>query len=138
MGRFFHSLWFVVLLWAAIFVAWGITMLNDWFFYIWWSDIVLHFAGGFWVFVLVRYLGEHYGIEIVGEHRRLAAFLAYISLVALAGVLWEFYELILDRYVVVTGFTYLAHVFEDTLLDLFMDMCGGIVAYLLYLKNGKN
>lgn len=135
--KFFHSLKFVVLVWAAIFVLWGFTMLNEWLFYHWWADIVLHFAGGFWIFLLARYIFEHYKLEISGEHRNIAKIFIFISFVAFVGVLWELFEFILDRYIVHTGFTYLARVFEDTLLDLLMDILGGITAFLLYFKNGK-
>ena len=53
------------------------------------------------------------------------------------GVLWEFFEFVMDRYIVFTRFTYLFGVFEDTLLDLLMDILGGAIAFLLYFKNGK-
>src|SRR3989344_6473032 len=137
MKRFFYSLKFVVLLWVAIFVAWGVAMLNEWFFYKWWADIILHFAGGFWVIVLVWYITKHYKNEIIGEHKNVVTFFAFISFVVFVGVFWEFFELILDRYIAFTGFTYLPKVFEDTLLDLVMDIFGGITAFLLYFKNDK-
>ena len=137
MKRFFYSLKFVVLLWVAIFVAWGVAMLNEWFFYKWWVDIILHFAGGFWVMALAQYIAKYYGNEITGKHKNIITFFVFISFVVFVGVFWEFFELILDRYIALTGFTYLPRVFEDTLLDLVMDMFGGITAFLLYFRNGK-
>lgn len=137
MTNFFHSLKFVVLLWGGIFVAWAFTMIYEWHFYYWWVDMILHFAGGFWVLVLARYVANHYNIEMSGAHRDVARFLVFISFVAFVGILWEFFEFILDRYITFTGFTYLARVFEDTLLDLVLDILGGTIAFLLYFKNGK-
>ena len=99
--------------------------------------MVLHFAGGFWVFVLARYVTEHFGNEIVGEQKNIMTFIAFISFVAFVGVLWELFEFIMDRYIVLSGFTYLARVFEDTLSDLILDMLGGIMAFILYFNFKK-
>lgn len=137
MKNFFNSLRFVVLLWAAIFVAWGFSMLNERLFFHWWIDVVLHFMGGFWVLVLAKYIAHHYNNEIIGAHQKITKLIVFISFVAFVGVLWEFFEFMVDRYVTFTGFTYLSRVFEDTLLDLLMDIFGGITAFLLYFKNGK-
>ena len=137
MSKFFHSLRFVILLFAGIFVAWGVAMLNEWFFYKWWVDIILHFAGGFWIVVLAWHVAGYFGNDITGEQKNFIKFLCFISFVAFVGVLWEFFEFIMDRYLVFTGFTYLSGVFEDTLLDLVMDILGGATAFLLYFKNGK-
>lgn len=95
--------------------------------------MILHFAGGFWVFVIARHVAEHYGNKVTGEHKNIITFLVFISFVVLVGVLWEFFEFILDRYIVESGFTYLKGVFEDTLLDLLMDILGGMAAFLMYL-----
>lgn len=62
---------------------------------------------------------------------RMVFFVIMIGVVALVGVLWEFFELILDRYIMHTGFTYLPRVFEDTLSDLFMDLLGGAFMFLI-------
>lgn len=134
---FFHSLKFVVLVWTAIFVVWIFSNIYEWLFYYWWVDVVLHFAGGFWVFVLSRYITDQHKNSISGERRNLMTFLAFISFVAFAGVLWEFFEFVLDRYIILNGYTYLSGVFEDTLSDLLMDILGGITAFVLYFKNGK-
>lgn len=137
MKNFFYSLKFVILLWVAIFIAWGFTMIYEWHFYYWWVDMILHFSGGFWIMVLSRYIIEHYKIEINGVGKKLVKFVVFVSFVALVGVLWEFYEFVLDRYITMSGFTYLARAFEDTLSDLALDILGGITAFLLYFKNGK-
>lgn len=135
--NFFKSLKFVVALWVWIFVAWGFAMVYEWHFYYWWVDMVLHFAGGFWVFVLARYVVDHYRITITGAHQKIARFFIFISFVVFVGVLWELFEFVLDRYITESGFTYLPRVFEDTLSDLVLDIMGGITAFILYFKNGK-
>ena len=137
MKRFFYSLKFVLLLFAGIFVAWGFAMVYEWHFYFWWVDMVLHFAGGFWVFVLARFIAKSFGNEIAGEQKKFVTFIAFISFVAFVGVLWELFEFVMDRYIVLSGFTYLSRVFEDTLSDLVLDMLGGTTAFLLYFKNDK-
>ena len=48
---------------------------------------------------------------------------------ALVGVLWEFFEFGLNRYIVHIGFIN----YEDTLLDLFFDLLGGAVGFILIL-----
>lgn len=135
--KYFNSLKFVIILWMIIFATWGFAMVYDWYFYYGWMDIILHFAGGFWVFVLIRHVTDHYNLEITGVHKEIARFFIFISFVAFAGVLWEFFEFVLDRYITFTGFTYLSKVFEDTLSDLASDIFGGIIAFLLYFKNGR-
>lgn len=137
MRDFFHSLKFVVLLWAGIFVAWVLTTIYEWHFYYWWIDVILHFSGGFLVLAMTRYITVNWGNEVIGEQKNFVTFLAFISFVAFVGVLWEFYEFVLDRYILFTGYTFLSGVFEDTLLDLVMDILGGITAFVLYFKNGK-
>ena len=107
MRNFFYSLKFVILLFAGIFIAWAIAMLNEWFFYKWWVDIILHFVGGFWVVVLGQYIFKHYQIEINGINKNFINFIVFVSFVAFVGVLWEFFEFVMDRYIAFTGFTYL-------------------------------
>lgn len=132
---FLHSLKFVILVFVGIFVAWGFTMIYEWHFHYWWVDNILHFTGGFWIFLVAQHFAEHYGNKISGEHKNIITFVIFISFVVFVGVLWEFFELVLDRYIVESGFTYLKRVFEDTLTDLLMDMFGGVTGFLLYFKN---
>ena len=77
-----------------------------------------HLLGGFWVFITFRALSRHFNLEISGKYRTLARFFVFIGLVMLVGVLWEFWEFILDRFLIHSGFTYLPGVYEDTLKDL--------------------
>ena len=56
-----------------------------------------------------------------------------LGIVALVGVLWEFTEFVWDRYIFQSGFTYFSGVYEDTLSDLFFDLLGGSLAYILFL-----
>lgn len=132
--NFLKSLKFALIFLTGIFIVHAIAGIYDWFFRYWWLDIILHFAGGFWVFVMARYGMQHYRIEITGPKKELVRFFIFVSFVTFLGVLCEFYEFIFDRYIVFTGFTYLPGTFEDTLLDLVMDILGGITAYILYFK----
>ena len=100
--------------------------------------MVLHFAGGFWVMILALYVTRQFGNEVIGEQKNIITFVAFVSFVAFAGVLWELFEFVMDRYIIFSGFTYLSRVFEDTLSDLVLDILGGITAFLLYFRNDEN
>ena len=114
--------------------VWAVTLAYGFHFEYWWVDVILHFLGGLWTFVLARYIAARYGLEISGRGKNLAALVLFISFVALVGVAWEWFEFFYDRYVFHTGFTYLPGVFEDTLADLFFDLFGALVGFLLYRK----
>ncbi len=74
---------------------------------------------------------------MIGEHDGFYSFIIFIGFVALTGVLWEFFELVLDRYLIHNGYSFLPGVYEDTLSDLFFDLLGGTIAFLIYLYIGK-
>jgi len=67
------------------------------------------------------------------------ALVVVISFVALIGVFWEFYELIMDR--LITKNNYISILQSggliDTMKDLFVDLLGGSVAILMYLNERK-
>ena len=114
--------------------AWAVTLAYEFHFQYWWIDVLLHFAGGLWTFVLARYVASRCGLEISGRGKKIATLILFVSFVALVGVLWEWFELFYDRYVFHTGFTYLPGVFEDTLADLFFDLFGALVSFLFYFR----
>lgn len=134
MRRFFESFIFIFIFWASIILVWYLGFIYDFWFRFWWFDIPLHFSGGLWSFVAVSYTLRKFNIVIEGSRKELVSFILLISSIALIGVVWEFAELIFDRYVFRTGFTFLPGVFEDTLLDLLMDILGGIIGFVFYKK----
>ena len=97
----------------------------------------MHFLGGFWIYISARTLIKYFNFNMIGEHDGFYSFIIFIGFVALTGVLWEFFELVLDRYLIHNGYSFLPGVYEDTLSDLFFDLLGGTIAFLIYLYIGK-
>jgi len=131
MASFFKSPAFV--LWLLIAIL-GVWVLGFWFglYYLMpWLDIPLHFFGGLWVYVFMRSLGIMIGLEINSQFRYLTKLLIFMGAVLFVGVFWEFWEFVLDRYLVHNGYTFLPGVYEDTLGDLLIDLLGGITGFLL-------
>jgi len=133
--QFFSSFRFLVGLWAVIVVVWLFALYYNLFFLIWWFDIPLHFLGGVWACLFVRYVYVRCGLELQGNGNKIALFVFFVSSVMLIGVAWEFYEFIFDRYIYLAGYTRLAGVYENTLKDLFFDFIGAVVGY--FISNHK-
>lgn len=92
----------------------------------WWADVLMHFTGG--VFIGMSYvmlLGLLQKEGHVGKMNKIAFFTFIISLVALTALVWEFGEfssdLIFDTKVQVS--------LSNTMQDLFLGVCGGIIGY---------
>ncbi len=135
MTPFFKSFAFVWIFLAVLLFVWGVGMWFNLPFLIWWFDIPLHFAGGFWAFLFFLALIKKLNFKIVGPFSGLAYFVWLLGAVVLIGVSWELVEFVGDRFVLKLGFTYLPKVYEDTLLDLFMDLSGGILGGIIYRRH---
>src|SRR3989344_705259 len=135
MSVFFKSQAFVLWLLFLILGGWAIGFWFVLYFLIPWLDIPLHFFGGFWVYIFVRLLGIRFGLEINSQFSGLAKFFIFMGAVLFIGVFWEFWEFVLDRYIIHNGYTYLPGVYEYTLADLVIDFLGGITGFFL-IKNG--
>ena len=126
----FNSYIFVAIFLFAVLGFWGIGMWFGLHFIFWWYDVAAHFAGGAWVMSLAFLLKNKLGIEN-SNLKGFALFVTMLGIVALVGVLWEFFEFVLDRYITMAKLTYLPNVFEDTLADLFWDLTGGTAMFLI-------
>jgi len=88
-----------------------------------WVDIPIHFLGGVsvgYMFVLfLRFFKEENLIEI---KNKLVFVLLVVCAVSFIAVLWEFWEFSMEIFLNVDW----ALGYEDTLLDLFMGMLGGL------------
>jgi len=96
---------------------------------LWWYDILLHLAGGFWVGFLFFYIfGERLNVfsETQVMARPFVMLVLAIGFVLLVGVLWEFYEYMHDI-ILASRYTELARQpnLGDTLSDLVNDIIGG-------------
>jgi uncharacterized membrane protein YjdF len=102
------------------------------YFFIWWFDVVMHFAGGFWVAMLALFLIREHSFD------NLILLWLVLGLVMLIGVAWEFMEFGLNHFV--GGWAerifYQTNI-EDTLGDLIADICGGLVAFILFKVRKK-
>lgn len=107
---------------------------------IWWIDMVLHFSGGFFIGLVALWLLFNYlNLPIQKEALPYYIILVFIvSFTALIGVLWEFYEYIMD---LITGYKSYSIVvmqenMKDTMSDLFLDLLGAAISSV-FLKFKK-
>lgn len=109
-----------------------------------WIDIPLHFLGGVFVVLFFWWLGGKYQRFNLFHNDFLKNLIVYLSLAALVGVLWEFFEFSFDYFFVNSArFNYLnlAQVSKaDTMADLFFDLVGGFAAgiFLSQFNKRKN
>ena len=127
--------WQVIMMsWVVIMTLWLFGLWIGLPYRLWWFDVVTHFIGGAWALGFFLFLSRWTGVSLFGEGnaRWIAEYGALVGSVMMIGVFWEFGEFIADRYIFETGFTYLGGVFEDTLIDLFMDFLGASAGFLIY------
>lgn len=132
---FFKSFAFAWIFLAVLLFVWVVGMWLNLPFLIWWFDMPLHFSGGFWAFLFSRALIKKLTSGIDGRFNGLTYFLCLIGMVALIGISWELTEFVWDRFIWHSGFTYLPGVYEDTLSDLFMDLSGGVLGWIIYRRH---
>lgn len=106
-----------------------------------WIDNLTHFWGGatagmgmiWWTFYSAKVSPATKGLP------KIYTFVAILGFVAIVGIFWEFYELIVDR--LITKNNYIAILqfggLIDTMKDLFVDLLGGSVAILKFLNERK-
>jgi hypothetical protein len=120
-------------------VEMGITMailflasLGAYFFYwystIWWFDMPMHFAGGYFLSIMLMYIvvrAQSKGNR--EDNKKFNPKYLYLILILLTfaiGFLWEVYEFVVDAYF----HTHLI-VIMDSFSDLCFDMAGAITAF---------
>lgn len=93
---------------------------------------IFHFLGGALMAILFLNFFENHAEFYSFKFNWLAVLVLALGFVALAGLLWEFYEFGLDFF-----FPELAAQpsLEDTMTDLFLDLVGGLVLALFYFKS---
>ena len=112
----------LVMLGFIIFLLNYLAVQFYWYTSIWYFDIIMHFLGGIWVgFMIIWFLK----IKLISSKTILQIILG----VFLIGVLWEFFEIILNDYTTQNPFNIL-----DTVSDIFCDLAGGTFATLYFLK----
>ena len=106
-----------------------------------WIDNFTHFWGGataglgmiWWTFYSAKMSPMTKGVP------KIYAFVVTLGFVALVGVFWEFYELIVDR--LITKNNYISILQSggliDTMKDLFVDLLGGATVILRFFNERK-
>jgi len=121
-----------------VFLLGGIFLLNalaTYFFWYWKIpplDMLMHFAGGFWIGGTVLwaiFYGKNRFCRRVSKQSRVRIILAVLSAVLLVGLSWEIFEFALDYFSGRTDYDII-----DTASDLSLDMVGGFIASLYFLK----
>ncbi|MBU1046171.1 hypothetical protein KKH36_00095 [Patescibacteria group bacterium] len=129
-----------VLIWFILFCD---LLASYYFLYwrFWWTDIIMHFLGGFWLTLCSYYLfylsGWFNGLRFTKLKKRFYGFIKRHSFIVTSltfvlsiSILWEVFELFF-------AFPLRGGYLSDTILDLIMDTVGWGVFYFLFLKKVK-
>lgn len=111
-----------------------------WSFLYWkflWLDTVMHFAGGAWAGGFFFWARRRFPAYFAEPARTAGTVLQALAMVALVGVVWEFYEfgmdLVLQRGVSTYELLGQQGV-RDTMGDLFFDLLGGLAAAVVLVR----
>ena len=104
----------------TIFTLHLISLQNDYYWLIWWYDIMMHFLGGVWVVLVLIWLNQLKAAAVVLTFKRV------LTAIVVVGLAWEIYELLFDQtFIDAKGYGL------DTVLDLIMNTVGAAAAYFL-------
>ncbi|MFH1376169.1 MAG: hypothetical protein ABIH25_00890 [Candidatus Woesearchaeota archaeon] len=116
-------------------IVFFVNLFLDYFFDIYslfpWMDIPMHFLGGVSVgYMSILFLGFFKEENLIEIKNKLVFVLLVVCAVSMIAVLWEFYEFVMVSYF---GFNWPLG-YEDTLMDLFFGILGGIFAGIVFSK----
>lgn len=107
------------------------AVLNDWYFYFWWYDVMMHALGGVAMGFLACTVWSWLNVQNQNPWKTYAAQLIFVvGFVALIGIGWEWAEGLVDG-VAVQGLGMSQLGLVDTMLDLYLDLFGGFIAWTL-------
>ncbi|MBP9715483.1 MAG: hypothetical protein KBD52_03290 [Candidatus Pacebacteria bacterium] len=112
----------ICLLVIFIFVTNFLAGKFHWYSSLPWFDMFMHFLGGFWLALGVMYI-------FPPKINSSLSILKILLGVFVIGLLWEFFEVIVDA-----NFSKKIFDVKDTLSDLCFDLAGGLVALLYFFK----
>ena len=109
-----------------------------WYYAIPWLDIPMHIAGGAWVGLLFCYIFST-RTRFADPGRKLPFLILGLGFVSLIGILWEFYEFLMD---IVIFKAYLpleapGYILFDTHTDFLNDLIGGAIAIGLFIFRAR-
>ena len=114
-----RCLWLVIFIFLANLAA----MSFYWYSSVWWLDMPMHFMGGVLLFNLFLFV-FYDKFLMMPFYKKL---LLSLSAVLVAGVGWEIFEILQDRFITASSFNA-----PDTFSDIFFDLFGGATAFLLF------
>jgi len=123
---------FLLFLVLIIFIGNNLAIVNTWYFKYKWLDLPIHFLGGLFVGLLALYL--YFYKDIMGAVKHNSAFAIIVIgvlTVSFTGILWEFFEYLLDYIRIAPIFFQFDS--KDIMGDLLFDILGGAAAGLTYL-----
>jgi uncharacterized membrane protein YjdF len=126
------SLKTVLLILFLILFTHALATVGNWYWAAPWFDMPMHFVGGLWAAILFFYLNE----KFFKISNKLTIFITSISFVSLIGILWEFFEYVYSLIFSssqISLFLIPMNLYRDTLGDLFFDLLGAIIFYLIFL-----
>lgn len=130
---FFYILIFLFVFLLAFHI---ISVIFSLYWLIRWIDIPMHLLGGIWLAMLSIWIFYVSGRFSLPRKSYLLSLILILGLVALGGILWEFFEFSFDfvshkKWSVQFGLI-------DTISDLFFDLLGGLCVYFLFINKNKN
>lgn len=115
------------------------SMYYGWYLRFFWSDMILHFLGGFFVAMFMAYY-----LKDNLRESKLKNILILVGVTIFVGVVWEFAEYIANQTLtepIYSNFKihfYFIGDLDDTINDLAMDVLGALVFSTLWLKTKIN
>ncbi|MCH7883074.1 hypothetical protein IIA95_01495 [Patescibacteria group bacterium] len=128
---------FLILLIVLILGVHAWAVVNAGYYKIWWLDIALHFAGGFWIVAFVFWFLLYRATRLNVPSWMLLV--SFVSFSVLIGVFWEFFEFSFDYFARFYDVAPAQLGLSDTLSDLLFDFLGALIAsiYFLYFYTRK-
>ncbi len=117
---------------VALFGGYNAVLISGFYWQVGWLDIPLHAFGGFVVAQFFAVWLRH----TLSAIPPFAAAVFILGAALLVGMGWEWFEWIMDHFVLQRSAAMQATV-DDTLLDLFMDTVGAGIVALIYLTTGR-
>jgi len=135
---------FIILIFLAIFIFHILAVCFYLYWVVWWLDIIMHVLGGLWIALLAAWFLYFSGKVNINNTSSFSVLIIILGIVALGGVLWEFFEFSFDKIILgkIENFIKLAGPVQlgvsDTMSDLFFDLAGGLLGGLIFLKRIKH
>ena len=103
-----------------------LALTNNYYWAIWWYDIMMHFLGGCLVALILLWLDRWRGTTLI------TIFVHAFLWIMVVGLAWEIYELSFGlTFVAANGYLF------DTILDLIMNTIGATTVYFIFQRKGK-